>query len=378
MSIMMKTAMVAAVVAMSAGSALARGEKWSRNHFDEEHPEGNWLCTVEFGDQDHATTNWIMAEGRRLMLDKVTTAPGEKKTLRFCVNTRNTKLLDGDKVRISKAEVDHERWDDRLTIDVLSQGAVAPSVKVEPAPEDTVTIFVAGDSTVCCYNEEPYGSWGQMLPAFFNETVAIANHAHSGRALSSFRDERRQDKVLEQAKPGDWLFIQFGHNDQKEKVEFDERMRRYNERLRALVAAFRAKGGHVALISPMERRRFDGEGKPFKTLQEYEDAMSAAAKELNIPFINLHDMSYRLYTKLGEKESQALFTYRCGELDNTHHNTYGGYELARAVVEGIKSEIPGLAARLRPGIAPWSPETPDANPRIPRIGRIATEKPEEK
>lgn len=378
MSIKICSAMVAAAVASVSGTAWALDAGWSRFHFDEEKLEGNWLCTVELGDDANVTTNWVMAEGRRLMLDKTTTAPGEKKTFRFCVNTRNTLLSDGDKVRISREEVDHERWDDRLTIDVLTQGATAPAVKVERAPEDTVTIFVAGDSTVCCYNEEPYGSWGQMLPAFFNETVAIANHAHSGRALSSFRGERRQDKVLEQAKPGDWLFIQFGHNDQKEKVEFDERMRRYNERLRALVAAFREKGGNVALVAPMERRRFDEEGKPFKTLQEYEDAMSAAAKELGIPFINLHDMSYRLYTKLGEKESQALFVFRRGELDNTHHNTYGGYELARAVVEGIKSEIPALASRLRPGIAPWSPETPDANPRIPRIGRVATEKPEEK
>lgn len=369
--------LVLAAAIASCMTAHAEGQ-WQRAIFDEKLPSGNYLCSVTFGSDVNATTNWVKAEGRRLMLDKIVTKPGEFVTRRFTVNTRTPVLSDGGQVKLGGNEHGHERWDDRLTIDVLTDGAPAPMPSVKPAPESTVTIFLAGDSTVCCYNCEPYGTWGQMLPAFFDESVAIANHAQSGRALSSFKSDRRQDKVLELAKPGDWLFIQFGHNDQKEKCEFDERMRRYNDRLRTLIALFRAKGGKVALVSPMERRRFDAEGKPFKTLQEYEDAMAAMAKEAGCPFINLHDTSFTLYTTLGEEKSKALFAFRRGELDNTHHSVYGGYELARAVVQAIKAEIPELASRLRPGTPDWSPTSPDPNPNIPRTGKTATQKPDEK
>lgn len=359
-------------------AAMADGAEWRRSHFDEAREPGNYVCSVTFGNDVNATTNWVKAESRRLMLDKIVTAPGEFVTKKFTVNTRTPALSDGRSVKMSKRESGHERWDERLTIDVLTCGADAPQPSVEPAGDDVMTIYVAGDSTVCCYNTEPYGTWGQMLPAFFDESVAIANHAESGRSLASFKAELRQDKVLESAKPGDWLFIQFGHNDQKEKCPFEERMRRYNSRLRELIDAFRAKGGKVALVSPMERRRFDSEGKPFKTLQEYEDAMAAMAAQTGCPFINLHDASFALYSALGEQKSMALFGWRNKELDNTHHSVYGGYELARAVVQAVKSEIPELAAHLRPGIPEWSPSSPDPDPQIPRTGKIATEKPEEK
>ena len=369
---------VAAVIIGSLAVVGRDGAKWDTAHFDEARPQGNYLCSVTFGNDVNATTNWVKAEGRRLMLDKIVTAPGQFVTRRFTVNTRTPGLADGGRVRISPREAGHERWDDRLTIDVLTCGAPAPMPSVEAAPDDTITIFIGGDSTICCYNVEPYGSWGQMLPAFFDEKIAIANPAESGRALSSFKGERRQDKVLEMAKPGDWLFIPFGHNDQKEKCPFDERMNRYNSRLRELIAAFRAKGGKVALVSPMERRRFDADGRPYKTLQEYEDAMAAAAQEFGCPFINLHAASFALYSTLGEDKSMKLFAFRRGELDNTHHSVYGGYELARAIAQMVRTDIPELAAHIRPEVTEWSPTDPDPDPQIPRTGKTATEKPEEK
>lgn len=367
-----------AIAAFALAGTAAFGAGWRTSHFDEPRPEGNYICSITFGNDVNATTNWVKAEGRRLMLDRVTTAPGQFVTRRFAVNTRTNRLADGGTVKMSRTESGHERWDGRLTIDVLTDGAPAPLPSVEPAPADTVTLFLAGDSTVCCYNREPYATWGQMLSAFFDEGVAISNHAECGRSLASFKAERREDKVLEMAKPGDWLFIQFGHNDQKEKCPLDERMRRYDGRLRALVAAFRAKGGKVALVAPMERRRFDESGKPFKTLQEYEDALAAAARDLACPFINLHDASFRLYSGMGEERSKALFGFRNGEIDNTHHSVYGGYELAKAVVQMIRREIPELAAHLRADTRDWSPESPDPDPCIPRTGKVATEKPEEK
>lgn len=365
-------------------------DTWTRYHYETKCGEGNWTVSLTFGDDEVATENWVKAEGRRLMLDKVVTKPGEKTTRLFTVNTRNTSLSDGTEVMMSSSEKRHERWDDKLTIDVFTKdGTGKPSsidgeetlakfdFKIITPKEPPITVFLAGDSTVCCYNTEPYGTWGQMLPAFFDETVAIANHAECGRSLISFKREHRDEKVIELAKPGDWLFIQFGHNDQKEKVDFEERMKRYNERLSALIDAFRAKGGEVVLVSPMERRRFDEESKPFHTLSEYDEAMAAMAKRKHCAYINLNKISFELYTTLGEEGSKALFGMR-KELDNTHHSTYGGYELARAVVEEIKTKVPTLARRLRPGIAPWSPTSPDPNPDIPRSGPFAKSKPEEK
>ena len=384
----MKKRILAFVAAAGLTPVFAAG--WSHYHYEAETGEGNWTCSLTFGDREFATTNWVKAESRRLMLDKITTKPGEFVTKLFTVNTRNLKLADGSEVRVSGSERRHERWDDKLTLDVFSQKGPGPvetrsgedalasfDFKRVTLPTPPVTVFIAGDSTVCCYNTEPYGTWGQMLPAFFDETVAIANHAQSGRSLISFKGDKRQDKVFDQAKPGDWLMIQFGHNDQKEKVEFDERMRRYNERLSTLIDTFRSKGGKVVLVSPMERRRFNAEHKPYHTLAEYDEAMAAMAKAKNCPYINLNKTSFELYETMGEEGSKALFGMR-KELDNTHHSVYGGYELARAVVEGIKAEVPELAAHLRPGIAPWTPTSPDPDPCIPRSGEFAKEKPDEK
>ena len=376
----MKTTVTTILAVTMAFGAVAAGKKkpeWNRAEFDEARPEGNYVCTASFGDAEKPTVNWVKAEGRRLMLEKVVTAPGETVTKKFAVNIRTNDLKDGGKVKMSSAEKGHERWDDRLTVLVLSDNPAQKPVAVEPAPEGTLTLFLAGDSTVCCYNTEPYGTWGQMLPAFFDETVAVANHAECGRSLGSYNSEKREQKVLESMKPGDWLFIQFGHNDQKEKCEFDERMRRYNERLESVIDAFTARGGKVALVSPMERRRFDKDGRPFTTLDEYETAMKAMAGKKGIPFLNLHELSFRLYTALGEEKSKALFGFRKGEIDNTHQSVYGGYELARAMAELIKANVPELAARLRPGIPAWSPEAPDADPGIPRSGKTAKNKPEE-
>ncbi|MBR0197662.1 MAG: rhamnogalacturonan acetylesterase [Kiritimatiellae bacterium] len=351
---------------------------WQRFHYEAECQEGNHLVKVLLGSDESDTKYWIKAESRRLMSQKIELARGEKLEYTFTVNTRTPKLPNGSSVKLSGAESSgHERWDSRLTIDIFWRGAAPTGLQVEPAHADTVTIFLAGDSTVCCYNTEPYATWGQMLSAFFTDKVAIANHAECGRALSSFKSELREDKVLSLAKPGDWLFIQFGHNDQKEKCEFEERMRRYEERLNALIDAFEAKGGRVALVSPMERRRFDKDGKPFKTLQEYEDTMAKVAKERNLPFINLHDLSFKFYSTLGEEKSKSLFGFR-KELDNTHHSVHGGWELALAVANEIKKEIPSLARYLREDLPSWSPDSPSGNPNIPRSGKMATAKPEEK
>src|SRR5688572_20293551 len=167
--------------------------------------EGNYLVTIKFGRDDAESEITVKAETRRLMLERVRAGAGESVTRQFAVNVRTHELPHGSSVRIGDREKDAPRWDEVLMLEVLGYKAAVRSVDVAPAPPDTVTVYPAGDSTVTDQRNEPFSSWGQMLPRFFKPSVAVANHAESGRALRSFRNERRLEKILGTIKPGDYL-----------------------------------------------------------------------------------------------------------------------------------------------------------------------------
>jgi lysophospholipase L1-like esterase len=114
---------------------------------------------------------------------------------------------------------------------------------VEVAPADVPTVYLLGDSTVCDQPREPYASWGQMLPRFFGPGVAVANHAESGESLRSARAAGRLDKVLSGMRPGDYLLLQFGHNDMKAVTAAA-----YKADLARFAAAAKKKGGQVVLV----------------------------------------------------------------------------------------------------------------------------------
>jgi lysophospholipase L1-like esterase len=242
------------------------------------------------------------------------------------------------------------------------------SLEIQPT-RPSITVFVAGDSTVTDQTNEPYAGWGQMLPRFFDANVAIANHAESGLALFSFERQRRLEKILSVMQPGDYLFIQFGHNDQKSKSENAGPFTSYKSDLKMFVTAVRNKKGLPVLVTSMERRRFDGEGKPTATLADYAEAVRQVGKEENVPVIDLNAMSLQLYSALGEEHSKKAFAFYPAETfpgqtkelkDNTHHNNYGAYELARCVVEGIKSNVPALANHLIVNLDTFDPNRPDS------------------
>jgi lysophospholipase L1-like esterase len=195
------------------------------------------------------------------------------------------------------------------------------------------TVFLLGDSTVCDQPAEPFNSWGQMLPRFFGPGVAVANHAESGESLRSSLAARRLDKVLSLMRPGDYLFIQYGHNDMK-AVDAAA----YQADLNRFIAAARAKGGSPVLLTQMHRRTFQG-ATIINSHRDFPDAVRRAAREDGVPLIDLHAMSKALYEALGPEKSAALF--KPG--DGTHHSNYGSYELARCVVEGIKANKLDLA-----------------------------------
>jgi hypothetical protein len=179
-------------------------------------PEGNYKVMVTVGGPAGISITSIRAECRRLMVQEVQTKKGKFATVSFMVHVKDSLIHGTDrKVRLKPREINYLHWDNKLTLEFNDAQPKIQSLQIVPAT-DVTTVFLAGNSTVVDQAEEPYAAWGQMLPAFFQpEKVVIANYAESGEALNSFMSARRLEKVLSLMKPGDYLFIEFGHNDQK-------------------------------------------------------------------------------------------------------------------------------------------------------------------
>ncbi len=329
-------------------------------------PDGNYRVTVTLGDRKGSSSTVIKAEARRLMAEKVETRRGEFTTVTFVVNVRSTQIPGGAPVLLNMREMDHPNWDDKLTLEFNGEKPCVCAIEIEPAP-GAVTIFLAGDSTVTDQKEEPWAAWGQMLPVFFGEGAVVANHAESGESLSNFMAQRRLEKILSQMKPGDYLFIQFAHNDMKQQPPQFGPFTSYKRYLKQYIDLARAKGGIPVLVTSMHRRRFDEQGKVENTLMEYPEAMRQSAAEEKTPLIDLLEMSARFYEAMGPEGSKKAFVHypagtfagQTAELkDDTHFNTYGAYELAKCIVEGIRLQVPALAAFLKPGLSSYNPSKP--------------------
>jgi lysophospholipase L1-like esterase len=256
-------------------------------------------------------------------------------------------------------------WDNKLILEFNGKRPAVAGVDIR-RNDAALTVFIAADSTVTDQPGEPWCGWGQMLPRFFPAGVAIANHAESGLSLATFRGAGRLEKILNLIKPGDYVFIQFGHNDQKETGEGVGAYTTYASGLRDYIAAIREKGGEPVLITSMYRRRFTGT-LLYDTLGDYPAAVRLIADEQHVPFIDLHAMSGKIISSLGTELSKKAFVhFPAGTYpgqpkdvkDDTHFSSYGAYELARCVVEGIRSSIPALATRIAPEVTRYNPESP--------------------
>jgi lysophospholipase L1-like esterase len=350
--------------------------------------EGNYDVTIRFGNPSGATSTTIKAESRRLMIQNVATAPGKFETRTFTVNVRKPAISTGGTTTLNDREKGPPPvpdWDDHLTFEFNGKHPGVASVEITPA-KDALTVFLAGDSTVTDQRSEPYAGWGQMLPRFFGQGVAVSNHAESGLALYSFERQKRLAKVLSMIKKGDYLFVQFGHNDQKDKSAGAGPSTSYKANLKRFVEAARSKGSIPVLVTPMERRRWNGnELQP--TLADYAEAVRQVGAEEKVPVIDLNAMSLKLYTALGPDKSTKAFVFYPAKTfpgqdielkDNTHHSAYGGYELARCIVEGIKTAVPALASRLLKDVGTFDPANPDPPEKVEIPAsplRGATEKP---
>jgi lysophospholipase L1-like esterase len=334
-------------------------------------PDGNYKVTVTLGSKKSKGNTTVRAESRRLFVQNVETKKGEFKACSFIVNKRNTTILlpDGktDRVRIKKREESKMNWDDKLTIEVNGDAPAVSSIQIEPA-NDVPTLWLCGNSTVVDQDYEPWASWGQMITRWFTDEVAVANYAESGETATSFIAAGRLKKIVSLMKEGDYIFMEFGHNDQKEKRPGSGAFYNYVYALKQFVDEARAKGVTPVFVTPTQRRSFDKNGKIQETHANYPEAMRWVAKDLGVPLIELHEMTRTFFETLGVEESKrALVHYPAKTYpgqqtafeDNTHFNPYGAYEISKMMVEGMKSLSLPIVKYIRLDYHSFSPSNPD-------------------
>ena len=303
--------------------------------------EGNYQVTVTLGDSRSESDTTVKAELRRLMLEKIRTAPGKFETRTFMVNIRSPKISTGGEVKLKDREKTSEAWawDDRLTLEFTGPHPAVSTIEIEKADSKLPTLYIAGDSTSTDQPRETFNSWGQMITRFFGPGIAIANNGESGESLKSFFGEQRLAKVMSIIRPGDFLFIQMGHNDQKEKGEGVGAFSTYAADLRLLINGARQHGATPVLITPVSRLAWgtgDDSNKIINNLGDYPEAVRKVGKEENVAVIDLNAMSKPFYEALGPANAPRAFAGS----DTTHHDNYGSYELAKGIVSAIKQAEP--------------------------------------
>jgi lysophospholipase L1-like esterase len=201
------------------------------------------------------------------------------------------------------------------------------------------TLYIAGDSTAAQKYTDvaPETGWGMALPFFLHKDRPVANHAVNGRSSKSFVDEGRLGVILRQIQPGDFLLIQFGHNDAKvsDPARYTEPWTTYQDHLRMYIDGARARGARPVLATSVERRKFDAAGKALSTHGEYPAAMRALAKEEQVTLLDIQALSIALWQRLGVEETKKYFNWTATEQDNTHFNPPGAIAVARLVVREL-------------------------------------------
>jgi lysophospholipase L1-like esterase len=230
-----------------------------------------------------------------------------------------------------------------------------------------ITIYLAGDSTMAekLPEKRPETGWGEKLQQFFRvDEVIVSNHAKNGRSTRTFIEEKRWDAITEKLKAGDYVFIQFGHNDEsKEKVDRYTSPADFRRNLSRFVEDVRSKQATPVLLTPVMRRRFDQNGNFYDTHGEYPDIIRGLALETKTLLIDMHRESERLLKSYGPDGSKKLFlqlkagenlNYPNGIEDNTHFSPLGADEMARLAVAGIKGLRSDLANHLKSETPPTS------------------------
>lgn len=359
-------------------------------YFSVKLPDGAYNLKVILGDKEGTSFTTIKAECRRLMVEKAETGKGKFITAEFTVYVKDSLIRSatGDsKVRLKPREHDYLHWDDKLTLEFNNKAPKVCGIEITKA-DGATTVFLAGNSTVVDQSTEPWAAWGQMIPAFFQPgAIAVANYAESGETLKAFKGERRLEKIWSVARQGDYLFIEFAHNDQKPGGNHLDPFTTYKQMLKEWIAEARKRGVTPVLVSSMNRRTFDSSGHITNSLGDYPEAVRQTGKEEGVAVIDLNAMSKTLYEAWGPAGSVKAFVHypantfpnQPQELkDNTHFNAYGAYELAKCIVKGIKEAVPKLASHLKKDLPAFDPAHPDSveNFGLPASSFIGTVKPD--
>ncbi len=233
-----------------------------------------------------------------------------------------------------------------------------------------ITVHLAGDSTMAekLPQRRPETGWGEMLPHFFDTArVRFVNHARNGRSTRTFISEGRWQAITDSLRAGDYVFIQFGHNDaSKDRVDRFTTPDEYRRNLTRFVTETRAKGATPVLLTPVMRRRFHSTGDFYDTHREYPDIVRSIASNERVVLIDMHRKSEQLLRLFGARASIDLFlhlepgenpNYPRGLRDDTHFSPFGAKIIASLAAEGIRESGLGLAAHFR-SIAPPLPVQP--------------------
>ena len=330
-------------------------------------PDGNYRIKIMIGNKDKAGHTTVRGESRRLFVENYQTKKGELSEQVFTINKRNPIISGKEKVKLKPREQKKLNWDDKLTLEFNGDNPAISYIEIERV-ENVPTIFLCGNSTVVDNDNEPWASWGQMVTRFFTEDICFANYAESGESANTFIGANRLKKILTQMKKGDYLFVEFGHNDQKQKGPGKGAFYSYMYNLKIYIDEARLKGAIPVLVTPTQRRRFNNEDKIQDSHLDYPDAMRWIAEKENIALIDLHQMTRVLYESMGVENSKNAFVhYPAGtypgqekELkDNSHFNTFGAYQVAKCVVEGIKSLNLPIAQFIKDDYSTFDPSQPD-------------------
>ncbi|RNI21971.1 rhamnogalacturonan acetylesterase [Rufibacter latericius] len=227
-------------------------------------------------------------------------------------------------------------------------------------PQNKVKVYLIGDSTVAHYEPQryPMQGWGMPFSYFFDSTVTVQNKARGGRSTRTFLSEGLWKPITDSLKEGDYVFMQFGHNDEAKEPQYAARytpVPDYRKNLIKFISETRAKKAIPVLITPVTRMVFDASGKAQETHTEYSQAVRELARELKVPMIDLDRKSLELVQRMGPEHAKDLFNqlepgehpnYPEGIKDNTHFSEFGARKMAQLVLAEIRALKLPLADRI--------------------------------
>ncbi len=299
-------------------------------HIHTDVPNGAYEVTLSITAHEDIVFS-ALTQSRRFMVRDAKLSKGRSEDIVFDASVCDYRRREGGIVHVG------------LDIYILCDGDLTAVSAASPV--SIPIIYIAGDSTVtdqpARYPYKPrstYCGWGQMFPQLLNTGIAVENHAESGAATEDFKSinfTAFRDKI----KPGDYLFIEFGHNDQK--IEKLDAYGGYAENLRYFVNAARSKGASPVICSPINRIIFKEDGALLNLLGDYRDAAKAVCGEMNVPFIDLWTRTTEFFEAAGAVRAWDYFRCDGSERDYTHTNDIGGSIIARfAAQEAVKLNIP--------------------------------------